>query len=111
TFGLKAEGGSQVTVAQDSAAVAERVQNFVDKYNALQDVIKQLSGYDAASGQGGLLNGDSTVRTIQNQLRSLLGQVAPGLENSPIRSLADVGISTNWQTGKLDFDQAKFTSQ
>lgn len=111
TFGLKAEGGSQVTVAQDSAAVAERVQNFVDKYNALQDVIKQLSGYDTASGQGGLLNGDSTVRTIQNQLRSLLGQVAPGLENSPIRSLADVGISTNWQTGKLDFDQAKFTSQ
>lgn len=111
TFDLKATGASSVNVARDSDAVAARVQEFVDKFNALQDVIKKYSGFDSASGQGGVLSGDSTIRSIQSDLRGLLTTIPEGLESSPVRMLGDIGIATDPSTGKLEFDQAKFKEQ
>lgn len=112
TFDLKAEGvSSTVKVTQDTGAVADKVQSFVDKFNALQGTIKQLAGYNAESQQGGILNGDATVRGLQSQLRGILGQVIPGLESASVRSLADVGVTTNFETGGLNFDRTKFVSQ
>ncbi|EMP55922.1 filament capping protein [Marinobacter santoriniensis NKSG1] len=99
---------SLVKVDQDFGAVADRVGSFVDKFNALQSTIKGLAGYNSESGQGGILSGDSAVRSIQSQLRGVLTRVVPGLENSSIRTLADVGISTDYRTGGLSFDRAKF---
>ena len=99
SFELKAEGvTSNVKVEQNFGAVADRVQGFVDKFNGLQSVIKGLSGFNAETGQGALLTGDSTVRGIQNQLRNVLTRVVPGLENASVRSLADVGITTDFET-------------
>lgn len=112
TLDVKAAGvTSTVSVSQDTGAVSDKVKAFVDKFNGLQSTIKDLAGYNAASGTGGLLSGDSTVRNVQNQLRSLLTRVVPGLENASVRSLADVGITTDFQTGQLTFDSAKFKSQ
>lgn len=111
TFDLKGVGTSSVQVEQDSEAVAGRVQEFVDKFNALQDAIKQVSGFNAESGQGGVLSGDFSIRSIQSDLRSILTSVSAGMEGSPVRILADVGVTTNPSTGKLNFDQAKFTEQ
>lgn len=108
----KAEGAtSTVTVSQDTGAVADRVQSFVDKYNSLQSAIKSLAGYNAEAQQGGLLSGDATVRNVQNQLRRMLTDVVPGLSNASVRSLADIGISTNYESGQLEFDSAKFKEQ
>lgn len=111
TFDLKSEGTSTVKIERDADAVAGNVQEFVDKFNALQDVIKQVSGFDASSGQGSVLTGDSTIRNIQNDLRRMLTEIPPGLEDSPVRMLADVGIKTDPSTGKLEFDQARFKEQ
>ncbi|KMQ75005.1 flagellar filament capping protein FliD [Marinobacter subterrani] len=109
SFEVKEEGvTSVIKVERDLGAVADRVQSFVDKFNALQGTIDSLAGYDAEAGRGGILNGDSTVRGIQNQLRNLLTRVVPGLENASVRTLADVGISTNPDTGGLELDRAKF---
>lgn len=111
-FELKAAGvTSTIKVTQDSDAVADKVQAFVDKYNGLQSTIKQLAGFNTETQQGALLTGDSTVRGIQNQLRSILGQVIPGLENASVRTLADVGINTDSKTGGLEFDRSKFISK
>lgn len=108
SFEVKAEGvTSTVKVAQDFGAVSDRVQAFVDKFNGLQANIKSLAGFNAETGRGSVLTGDSTVRGIQNQLRNILTRVVPGLENSSVRSLADVGITTNFQTGGLELDRAK----
>ncbi|AZT84479.1 hypothetical protein EHN06_13550 [Marinobacter sp. NP-4(2019)] len=111
TFDLKSLGTSSVTVDRDPDAVAGRVQEFVDKFNALQDVIKRHSGFNAETGKGGVLSGDSTIRGIQSDLRSLLTTIPAGLEDSPVRMLADVGIKTDPSTGKLEFDQAVFKEQ
>lgn len=111
TFDIGATGTSIVKVEQDLSAVADRVQGFVNKFNALQSTIDSLAGFNAESGRGSLLTGDSTIRGIQNQLRQILTRVVPGLENASVRSLADVGITTNFETGGLEFDRAKFETQ
>ncbi len=111
TFDLTATGSSVIKVQQDLGAVADRVQGFVEKFNGLQSTIDSLAGFNAEAGVGSLLTGDSTVRSIQNQLRQVLTRVVPGLENSAVRSLADVGITTNFETGGLEFDRAKFEEQ
>lgn len=111
TFDITETGSSIIKVQQDFGAVADRVQGFVDKFNVLQSTIDSLAGFNAEAGVGSLLTGDSTVRSIQNQLRQVLTRVVPGLENSSVRSLADVGITTNFETGGLQFDRAKFEEQ
>jgi len=108
TFDVKNTGTSTVSVNQDLGAVSDRVQGFVDKFNGLQSTIESLAGFNSESGQGSLLTGDSAIRGIQNQLRGILTRVVPGMENASVRSLADVGITTDWQTGGLEFDRAKF---
>lgn len=111
TLEISDVGSSTVTVSQDTAAVADRVQGFVDKYNELQRVIDSMTAFDAEQGQGSLLTGDTTVRNIQTQLRRALGEVVPGLENANVRTLADVGITTDFETGELLFDSTKFQDQ
>ena len=111
TFDLFATGTSTVKIAQDPDAVAGRVLEFVDKFNALQDEIDRLSRFDAESGTGAVLTGDSTIRGIQNELRGLITTIPDGLEDSPIRMLGDVGIKTQPSTGKLEFDQDRFKEQ
>lgn len=111
TFDITGEGDSTVKVAQDTKAVADRVQAFVDKFNAVQDTISELTSYDVDAQQGSILTGDSTVRSVQNQLKRSISEIVPGLENANVRSLVDVGISTDWETGKLNFDSGKFQQQ
>lgn len=111
TFDLTATGTSTVKVEQDLGAVADRVQGFVEKFNGLQETIDALAGFNAESGSGSLLTGDSVIRGIQNQLRQVLTRVVPGLEDASVRSLADVGITTNFETGSLEFDREEFMEQ
>lgn len=108
TFDVKSVGTSTVKVERDPDEVASRVQEFVDKYNALQDVIDKASGYNADTGVGGILSGDSTIRNIERDLRSGLTTVPAGMENSTVRTLADLGIKTEPSTGKLVFDADVF---
>ncbi|MBN7771309.1 flagellar filament capping protein FliD [Marinobacter daepoensis] len=108
TFDVLATGVSTVKVTQDEEAVVQKVQDFVDKFNALQDQIKKVAGYNAETETGGLLNGDSTIRAIQSDLRQQLTKIPAGLEDSPIRMLADIGITTDPASGKLEFDQSVF---
>jgi flagellar hook-associated protein 2 len=111
SFDIKDTGTSTVKVNQDVGAVAERVQGFVDKFNALQSTIDSLAGFNSEAGVGSLLTGDSTVRALQGQLRKVLTGVVPGLENANVRSLADVGITTNAKTGGLEFNRDVFETQ
>ncbi|AFP29891.1 flagellar filament capping protein FliD [Marinobacter sp. BSs20148] len=111
SFDIKDIGTSTVKVSQDVGAVTDRVQGFVEKFNALQVTIDSLAGFNAEAGVGSLLTGDSTVRALQSQLRQVLTGVVPGLENANVRSLADVGIKTDPNTGALEFDRSIFETQ
>lgn len=107
TLNLSAVGSSSVGVNRDTGAIGDRVEAFVEKFNGLQGLIQDLTRFSPDQG-GSLLTGDSVVRSLNQQMKSLLGRVVPGLENASARSLADVGIKTNFETGLLEFDRAAF---
>ncbi|PID42456.1 MAG: flagellar capping protein [Proteobacteria bacterium] len=100
-----------VKIAEDSGAVADRVEEFIGKFNDLKKLIAEFTEYDATNPQNsGILLGDSTVRRISSQSRNLLSGIIPGLENASVRSLVDVGISTNKDSGEVMFDRDTFIS-
>jgi flagellar hook-associated protein 2 len=97
-----------LAIARDTAGVQAGVTSFVKAYNDINKTIGDLSKYDATTKKGSVLTGDSTLRSVQNQLR--------GLFNTPLASaggglsaLSDVGIT--FQTdGTLKLDATKLTA-
>jgi flagellar hook-associated protein 2 len=91
-----------VTVERDGKLLTDKVKAMVDGINAALDEIKSLTAYDAATGKGGMLVGDSTLRKIRSDV---LSTVTSGFNGA---SFAEVGIEVD-RAGKLVFDEAKFT--
>ncbi|NOZ11339.1 MAG: flagellar filament capping protein FliD [Gammaproteobacteria bacterium] len=83
----------QLTVTQDQAAVTTAVNNFVSSFNDLIATLDSLAGFDPGTGNAGVLIGDSTVRSIGNEIRRIFGDAVPGI-TGPFTSLADIGITT-----------------
>lgn len=100
-----------LTVGLDDKAITEALQKFVDAYNQLKGHVAELTAFNEEDGKpNGVLLGDGTLRAVDNQLRRTLGQVVQGLENAGVRSLADVGLEFDRQSGKLSLDADKFQS-
>src|SRR6266542_752429 len=112
---LAGTGNTTVTVAQDTATATNNVQAFVAQFNQLVDLIDQQTAYDPATKKGAVLNGDSSVQTLEGQLRTLVTSAAPGL-GGQYTSLASLGISTGkvgsaiGTTNHLSVDTAKLTA-
>jgi flagellar hook-associated protein 2 len=99
---------SDVNVTQDLEEPTSKVQALVDGFNKVQGTANELTSFDQEAGEGSILTGDSTIRSTMNQLRREFSEIVPGLEDASVRSLADIGISTDFNTGQLQFDSAKF---
>lgn len=111
TLNLKAvtEVGKPVTVdvALDKGGVKTNIKKFVDTYNKLVNVAAQLTnvtkvGEDKAPVAAALV-GDATVRSVLSSVRNEL--VAPA-DQTGIRVLADLGVSTQ-KDGTLKIDDTK----
>ena len=95
-----------VTGNQDATGIESALQSFVSNYNTLVDQIDTLTKYDSTSETRGPLQGDGTVLQVESRILSLVNRVT-GAAGSPIRSLADVGVTVT-TGGKLAFDDSKF---
>ncbi|MEK7414850.1 MAG: flagellar filament capping protein FliD, partial [Planctomycetota bacterium] len=95
-------------VARDTTAVSSSITSFVKAYNDLAATLKNVSAYDAASQKGAILQGDSTVRSLQSQLRSMLSTPVVGTSGE-LTTLSDVGV-TFQKDGTLKLDQTKLDS-
>ena len=111
TLNLKsADVGTQVNISvnPDTDSLVENIESFVTAYNDLKGFVDDLSSYDADSQQAGLLLGDSTIRAIQSQVRSLLSEPIAGLDGK-YRSLTELGVNTDRNNEYLlTFDQSVF---
>ena len=94
-----------LTVAANTESASQGVERFVESFNKLAELFKELGGYDAASQTGGVLQGDATLRGVENQLRGMISNVVPGLDGA-YRALADLGIRTQ-ADGSLSLDKAR----
>ncbi|MBI5889432.1 MAG: flagellar filament capping protein FliD [Nitrosomonadales bacterium] len=99
---------TSLTVARDSASVQSSVGNFVQAYNDLNSTLKNLSGYDAATQKGGILQGDSTVLQLQSQIRSILTRSITNTSGS-LTTLSQIGVSFQ-RDGSLALDSTKLSS-
>jgi len=92
-----------VSVTPDSTAAATSIGTFVTAVNGVISAIQSLTGYDASTQTAGPLNGNATLESFQNQLANILDTVQSG-NTGGISSLADIGITTDANTGSLDSD-------
>lgn len=94
-----------VHVEPDTAQAKKLVTGFVEAYNVLQEQIDSLAGYDAESQQGGVLQGNALVRSVESNVRRLVTAQLDALDGRGVRALADIGIRTT-RDGTLEIDDA-----
>ena len=94
-----------LTVANNTDSVQTSVQNFVKAYNDLNTTLSGLTAYDAKTKQAGVLQGDSSILSLQRQLRALVTSNIDGL-NGSYKLLSDIGVSFQLD-GSLALDSAK----
>ncbi|MFL6709205.1 MAG: flagellar filament capping protein FliD [Massilia sp.] len=96
-----------LTLAKDTDTVKNNIVAFVKAYNDATKAMVDLTAYDVTTGKGAVLNGDGTVRTVQTQLRSLMGGAIAGAPAGGA-TLPDIGITTQ-RDGSIAVDTDKLT--
>lgn len=96
-----------LTITRDNEAATKAVNNFVNAYNSLQDTIKTLTTYNVDTQESSALTGDSLARRVQSDMRGALnGAVGTGT----LRTLSEIGVTTDPKTGKLSVDNTKLST-
>ncbi|AAZ97545.1 flagellar hook-associated protein 2 [Thiobacillus denitrificans ATCC 25259] len=99
---------ASLTVARDTNSIKASINSFVKAYNELSGTLKNVSAYDAAAKKGAILQGDATVRSLQTQLRAMIGAPVEGAPGD-LKTLASIGI-TFQKDGTLGVDQGKLST-
>jgi len=94
----------QVQVERDDAAVGDRLQAFVDAYNAVMDFARQQSRFDPETEQAGPLSGDGVLRGIESRLQRLVVSTV-GFAGNSLTSLAQIGVAFG-DDGRLALDRS-----
>lgn len=92
-----------ISIEKDTAAIEEKVQGFIDAYNAYQTTLSKLTDYTDVDGA---LNGDSTARRIQSSIRAVTTG-ALTIAGNTYTSLSDIGVTSD-QYGQLTLENADF---
>jgi flagellar hook-associated protein 2 len=111
TLSLKAQTNTieKLTLDYDAAATAASMQKYVDAYNDIAKTVQgQLSFGGANSDRGSTLAGDSSLRSLLAGLQGIVTSTVSG--GATVRTMADLGLKTNFQDGTLSIDTAKLTS-
>ena len=97
----------QVTVADDTGAMQEKITTFVKQYNDLVSYIREQTKYDKATGQAGVLFGNYGLQIVKSQLAAIATGNAPGFADPQDRylNLAQIGITTDSDETSPTFGQ------
>jgi flagellar hook-associated protein 2 len=108
TLNLNAQStaADSLIVTTDPTGSQQNLQGFVDSYNALITSLQAQLTPGAGADSSGLLSGNSAVRSLEQALQSITSATT-GATGS-IRSLADIGVKTDFTTGTLSIDQTAF---
>jgi flagellar hook-associated protein 2 len=99
---LQETGVSQVNVKQDRENILNRVNSFVEKYNAAITELNKLTKSSTESDERGIFSADSTIKSLKSTLEDMIGSVGGG-----VGSLYDYGFDVD-RDGKMSFDQSTF---
>ncbi|PXW19139.1 flagellar filament capping protein FliD [Pantoea sp. JKS000250] len=116
TLNLTAQtvGSQTLTITKDTSKASSAVSAWVDAYNTLLDQFNTLTKFtkvdtnsDEQDSSNGALLGDSTLRTIETQLKSMLTNAQ---SSSSYKSLGQIGVTTDPTTGSLKLDSTKLSA-
>ncbi|MDR5887796.1 flagellar filament capping protein FliD [Vreelandella janggokensis] len=93
---------STVNVERNTLKVREAIGDFVEAFNEVKNTIGTVTKFDNESGEAAELVGDSTVRTIEGRLRSVL---TSGVAGGELATLSQLSISLQ-RDGTLEMDDA-----
>ncbi len=96
-----------VSVASTSSSLVSQVQEFVDAYNSIRDLLDETTAFDSEELTTGILFGTNKVLRVESELTRLISGRFFGVGS--LNSLEAVGLSLN-DKGQLEFDQSKLTS-
>ena len=108
TLDLKSASFGQditITVASDVEPAKDAVLDFVDSFNDFISYVNDATRFDAETESASILLGNRSVISIQDEVRSAMAQVVPGVATGANR-LSAIGFSFN-DSGKLDINSAK----
>jgi flagellar hook-associated protein 2 len=97
-----------VDVKDNTAAIKQNIQGFVEQYNNFADFLDQQFSYDTTTGSSGVLFSDSTLQMIQSDLNGKMFDLS-GSMGQTIRTLSQLGITTN-KDGMMQVDDAQLTN-
>ena len=96
-----------VNVNPDTAQATTAINNLVSAYNTvIKEISSQFNVAPDGSG-GGPLEGDNSLRDVQNQLLAAFSYSVPG--NSGVVNLASIGVNFN-NDGTLSVDSGKLSA-
>lgn len=90
-----------------TSALTSALNAFIKSYNEANKSMSSLGVYNAETKTGSVLTGNSTLRSAQYQIRSLLFDTTQG-GTSAYQRLSDIGVSVA-KDGTLSLDSAKLT--
>jgi flagellar hook-associated protein 2 len=108
TLNLRKTGAATVGVTQ-STEIENKLRSFINAYNAVQDFVGNQYKKDSSNRPTGILAGDTTLRAIQQQIRSVVGGVSSG-NGGVFENLTQIGITTK-DDGQLTLDSTVFNEK
>jgi len=105
TLDLQEADGTQhsFSVETDAESIKEDVEDFIDKFNAVQKYLKGKTKVDPENDTRGAFAGESAIRSLRYNLRNdAVGSVS-GLPADAPTTLVEVGIELN-DNGKLQLE-------
>lgn len=104
-----ADTSTTITVTRSTSSLTSAVNAFVKAFNGYSTTASSLGSYNATTETAGTLNGDSTLRSTQNKMRSLLTSVPAELSGSTYQLLSNIGVSLQ-KDGTLAVDSTKLSN-
>ena len=97
-----------IQVGRNTELTTEAITDLVDSFNGLMDFIEELVRFNPETEEAGILIGDRTITDIQNEVRSLLQDIVPGV-NPNANRLSVLGISVS-DRGRLIVNASRLQS-
>ncbi len=112
---LKSSGSTNVTIKNDTEAMADKVEDFVTAFNTALDYIDEITKIvldekdEASTEDSGILVGNYGVNIVKSKLRSYIGERAVGFDSDEdtYSLLTQVGL-TSGDDKRLAFDREAF---
>lgn len=96
-------GHTLIEVRRDFQDVTADVNAFVEQFNSTFQFIREKQE------RGALLQGDPSLMRLEQDLRQSLTNTVGANLNDNLNQVAVLGLTMDWETSLLEFDQGKFT--